>query len=129
MGGDFDRIAGGVRELMGAAMRGAEPDTVRVAVDALRDQWLAAERASRDVNTASIERFEAVVTMLYGEAYRPAILAVSEGRNPGDALDRASEVSRWILRAYHAFTSGSDEVLGLCLRKAERAAAPRDDVR
>ena len=127
MGGDFDRVAGGVRQLMGAAMEGAEPDTVRVAIDALRDQWLAAERASRDIDNASIQRFEAVVTMFYGEAYRPAIIAVSEGRDPGEALDRASEVSRWILRAYHAFTSGSEEILGLCLRRAERAAAPRDE--
>jgi hypothetical protein len=122
MGGAFDRVATGVRELMGVAMEGAEPDTVRVAVDALRDQWLAAERQTRDDGTDSFRRFEVVVAMLYGEAYRPAIIAVSEGRKADEELDRASEVARWILRAHNAFTSGSEEVLNLCLRRAERAA-------
>lgn len=122
MGGAFDRVASGVRELMGVAMEGAQPDTVRVAVDALRDQWLAAERETRQDGTDSFRRFEVVVAMLYGEAYRPAIIAVSEGRKADEELDRASEVARWILRAHNAFTSGSEEVLNLCLRRAERAA-------
>jgi hypothetical protein len=126
MGGAFDRVASGVRELMGAAMEGAEPDSVRVAVDALRDQWLAAERETREDGTDSFRRFEVVVAMLYGEAYRPAIIAVSEGRKADDELDRASEVARWILRAHNAFTSGSEEVLNLCLRRAERAALRSD---
>ena len=97
--GTLDRAITGVRTLMGAAMEGAETTSLRLAFDALRDQWSAAERDSRDDDVGSARRFEDVAATIYGDAFWPAIRAVSEGRDPLEDLDRASEASQWILRA------------------------------
>jgi hypothetical protein len=120
MSGTFDQTTAGIKALMSAAMEGAEPEDVRVAFEALRDQWLAAERDSRGDGPGSLRRFDDVAAMLCGEAFWPAILAVSEHRSPTSELDHASEVTRWILRAHSAFASGSQEALNLCLRNAVR---------
>jgi hypothetical protein len=116
--GTLDRAITGVRTLMGAAMEGAEPTDLRLAFDALRDQWWAAERDSRDDEAGSLRRFEDVAATIYGEAFWPAIKAVSEGRDPLEDLDRASEASRWILRAHTAFVSQHPEAMTLCFRRA-----------
>lgn len=128
MRGTFQQVETSVRSLMDAAMDGAEAARLRVAVDALRDQWLAAERASRDDHLASLARFDVVAAMLYGEAFRPAILAVAEGQDATEELDRAIGVARWIGRAHHAFSAGSEPVLNLCLRRAERAVNSLDEL-
>jgi hypothetical protein len=120
MSGTFDQTTAGIRALMSAAMEGADPQDIRVAFEALRDQWLAAERDSREDEPGSLRRFDDVAAMLCGEAFWPAILAVSERRDSGSELDNASEVTRWILRAHSAFASGSQEALDLCLRNAVR---------
>ena len=120
MSGTFDQVTAGIRALMSAAMEGAEPQDIRVAFEALRDQWLAAARDSRDDEPGSLRRFEDVAAMLCGEAFWPAILAVSEQRDSTSELDSASEVTRWILRAHSAFASGSQEALNLCLKNAVR---------
>jgi hypothetical protein len=116
--GTFDQVTLGIRTLMWAALEGAEPQNVRVAFDALRDQWLAAERESRDEDGGSLRRFEDVAAMLCGEAFWPAIRAVSERRDYAEELERAAEVARWILRAHGAFASGHREALNICLRRA-----------
>ncbi len=118
MYGTFDQMTSGISALMRAAMEGAEPEGVRVGFQALRDQCLAAERESRDDQAGSLRRFEDVVAMLCGEAFWPAILAVSEHRDPTSELDRATEVTRWILRAHSAFAWGHQGALALCLRHA-----------
>ncbi|MBI3649153.1 MAG: hypothetical protein HY240_10465 [Actinobacteria bacterium] len=118
LAGTFDQVTVGIRALMSAAMEGADPESVRVGFEALRDQWLAAERDSRDDEPGSIRRFEGVAAMLCGEAFWPAIRAVSEHRDAGEELDRAKEAARWILRAHTAFASGHQEALNLCLRRA-----------
>jgi hypothetical protein len=120
MSGTFDQTTAGIRALMSAAMEGAEPQDIRVAFEALRDQWLAAERDSRADEPGSLRRFDDVAAMLCGEAFWPAILAVSERRDSGSELDNAGEVTRWILRAHCAFSAGSQEALNLCLRNAVR---------
>jgi hypothetical protein len=120
MSGTFDQTTAGIRALMSAAMEGAAPRDIRVAFEALRDQWLAAERDSRADEPGSLRRFDDVAAMLCGEAFWPAILAVSERRDSGNELDNASEVTRWILRAHSAFAAGSQEALDLCLRNAVR---------
>jgi len=116
--GTLDRAITGVRTLMGAAMEGAETTSLRLAFDALRDQWSAAERDSRDDDVGSARRFEDVAATIYGDAFWPAIKAVSEGRDPLEDLDRASEASRWILRAHTAFVSQRPEAMTLCFRRA-----------
>jgi len=116
--GTLDRAITGVRTLMGAAMEGAEPTSLRLAFDALRDQWWAAERDSRGDDVGSARRFEDVAATIYGDAFWPAIRAVSEGRDPLEDLDRASEASQWILRAHTAFVSQRPEAMTLCLRRA-----------
>jgi hypothetical protein len=119
MSGTFDQTTAGIKALMSAAMEGAAPRDIRVAFEALRDQWLA-ERDSRADEPGSVRRFDDVAAMLCGEAFWPAILAVSERRDSGNELDHASEVTRWILRAHSAFAAGSQEALDLCLRNAVR---------
>jgi hypothetical protein len=118
LAGTFDQVTAGIRSLMSAAMEGGEPESLRVAFEALRDQWLAAERDSRRDEAGSLRRFEGVAAMLCGEAFWPAILAVGEHRDAGQELDRATEATRWILRAHSAFASGHQEALNLCLRRA-----------
>lgn len=118
LAGTFDQVTAGIRSLMSAAMEGGEPDSLRVAFEALRDQWLAAERESRRDEAGSLRRFEGVAAMLCGEAFWPAILAVGEHRDAGEELDRATEATRWILRAHTAFSTGHQEALNLCLRRA-----------
>ncbi len=130
MTGTFDQVTTGIRALMCAALEGADAQGVRVAFEALRDQWLAAERDSRDDDPESSRRFEDVAAMLCGEAFWPAIRAVSEQRDFSEELDRAAEVTRWILRAHGAFASGHKEGLSLCLRRAAnvvRDAEASDD--
>jgi hypothetical protein len=118
LAGTFDQVTAGIRSLMSAAMEGGEPESLRVAFEALRDQWLAAERESRRDEAGSLRRFEGVAAMLCGEAFWPAILAVGEHRDAGEELDRATEATRWILRAHTAFSTGHQEALNLCLRRA-----------
>jgi hypothetical protein len=116
--GTFDQVTAGVRALMGAAREGAEPEGVRAAFNALRDQLEAAERESRAADPDSPRHFEDVAALLCGDAFWPAILAVSEGRDPSDHLERAAEATRWLLRAQAAFVKGKRSAQAICLRRA-----------
>ena len=116
--GSFDRVIDGIRALMRAALDGAEPEGIHSAYGALRDQWLAAERDSRSDDDGSLRRFEDTAAALCGEAFWPAILAVSEHRDPAVELDRAIEATTWILRAHGAFLEGHQGALRICLRRA-----------
>jgi hypothetical protein len=118
LAGTFDQVTAGIRSLMSAALEGGDPGSLRIGFEALRDQWLAAERDSRRDEPGSLRRFEGVAAMLCGEAFWPAILAVGEHRDAGQELDRAAEATRWILRAHAAFSSGHQDALNLCLRRA-----------
>ena len=116
--GTFDRVTDAIRVLMRAALEGAEAEGLRVAYGALRDQWSAAERDSRGDDLGSLRRFEDTAATLCGEAFWPAILAVSERRDPAIELDRAIEATTWILRAHGAFLEGHQGALKICLRRA-----------
>src|SRR5438093_5658549 len=116
----FQQMTDSVKTLIAAATRGHDPAGVRIAYTAARDQWRAAERESRRTDPGSIERFEGLAALIGGEAYWPAIDAITTGRDPGDELQMARQAAAWIARASEAFLERDHDLAQRYLGLAEK---------
>ena len=118
LAGTFDQVTAGIRSLMFAALEGGERDSLRVDFDGFATSGSPQSGTHAWTKPDRPRRFEGVAAMLCGEAFWPAILAVGEHRDAAAELDRATEATRWILRAHTAFSTGHQDALNLCLRRA-----------
>ena len=118
MAGIFQQTTNSIKELLGAASEGADPEGVRIAYGALRDQWRAAAREARKTQAGSIERFESHASLMGGEAYWPAIDALTNGRDATVELKMAREAAGWIARASQAFAQHDQAMVDRCFELA-----------
>lgn len=108
----------GLNALMHAAENGADPQAVRLAYAALKDQWTAAVRETVKLDPGSSERFVSLAAAASGEAFGPAIDAISCGRDPYDELRIPADAARWIRRAFDAHVRGDHVLMNECFVRA-----------
>ena len=101
--GIFRQVADTLVDLTRAARTGADPEAIRIAHTALRDQWEAAANDATEAGAGSVDRFETVAAALCVDAYRPALESLSLGRDATRELETARDALRCLIRARDAF--------------------------
>jgi hypothetical protein len=109
----------GIRSLIGVATEGAPAKDVRVAYQALRDQWAAAERESLRGTGDAVTRFDARAAAVLGAAYRPVLDVLCSGRTlRSQDVELAQKSSGWLNLACEALQEGDHDNVERCLRMA-----------
>ena len=120
----------GIRALIGVATEGAPPEDVRIAYQALRDQWAAAERESLRASADSVARFDARAAAVLGAAYRPVLDVLCSGRTlRSEDVELAQKSSGWLNLAYEALRDGDHDNVERCLRMASAFVGDEGNVR
>lgn len=117
-----------IRALIGVASEGAPSEEVEIAYQALRDQWVAAERESG--TSDPVTRFDARAAAVLGAAYRPVLDVLCLGRalRPED-VELARRSSGWLNLAYEALRAGDHANVERCLRMASAFVVDERDAR
>jgi hypothetical protein len=121
--GIFRQVADTLVDLTRAARTGAQPEAIRVAHMALRDQWEAAANDATEAGAGSVDRFETVAAALCVDAYRPALESLSLGRDATRELETARDALRCLIRARDAFVVGDPTMVRRWFRLAEITVA------
>jgi hypothetical protein len=119
-----------IRALIGIATEGAPPEEVEVAYQALRDQWVAAEREALRGTSDSVTRFDARAAAVLGAAYRPVLEVLCSGRTlRSEDVELAQRSSGWLNLAYEALQSGDHANVERCLKMAAAFVGGGHDAR
>ena len=95
MSGIFRQVADTLVDLTRAARTGADPDGIRVAHMALRDQWEAAAEDARKGGAGSVDRFETVAAATPAKASASSA-ETSRGSNSSNRFGQSTpRRSRW----------------------------------
>jgi hypothetical protein len=121
--GIFRQVADTLVDLTRAARTGADPEAIRIAHTALRDQWEAAANDASEAGAGSVDRFETVAAALCVDAYRPALESLSLGRDATRELETARDTLRCLIRARDAFVAGDPTMVRRWFRLAEITVA------
>lgn len=121
--GIFRQVADTLVDLTRAARTGADPEAIRIAHTALRDQWEAAANDATEAGAGSVDRFETVAAALCVDAYRPALENLSLGRDATRELETARDALRCLIRARDAFVAGDPTMVRRWFRLAEITVA------
>ena len=105
-----------IRALIGIAAEGAPCDQIALAYDALRDQWLTAEREAVNADDEQLARFEARAAAVIGTAYRPVLNALGSGRSIGSVdVELARRGADFVGLAHEALVAGDHDRVERCL--------------